>query len=417
MKVSLKFVSDSGRVEEIKTKIINKGIDLENHLKEFLNVFLVGANINSKLDESRWEIGTENLEEKFTSMISCFRDFYEDKRIGSLFRNKEVEKIMPYFEEVKKEYCENHIPRRKDIHKSLVKYFYYSEFRRMYNVVAKKKEINSGDDYSKVRTYFKHIVSLFKEMCQECLDHEQIKQCLAYINTIITQMEVLGNITEKNSSTIMIATTDFIKKNLSQEEDFARVILDIKIKKDERINYYESLYELINENVDEKEAKKRDAQDLKEKKNYFLMLTQKEQTNKMIDEYLGRNDREIALAINKLYDIYERRNNIEEHYQQEFNFNEILLKCARLLRSIGHSHLAIKIYKKLKHFQKVEDCVQEMSLEIEGEEKVQFYLDQAEYFREIGDRTVSWKYIQKAFEENTNDRQLEDILKAKRSFF
>ena len=41
----------------------------------------------------------------------------------------------------------------------------------------------------------------------------------------------------------------------------------------------------------------------------------------------------------------------------------------------------------------------------------------AEYFRDIGDKNLSWKYIQKAFEENQNEAFLEKILKAKSSFF
>ena len=211
-------------------------------------------------------------------------------------------------------------------------------------------------------------------------------------------MEIFNKI-ERNATTIFIAITDYIKKKLFLDENFAKVVLAIEIK-DEDIEYYDSLLELINDNVDEKEAKKKDAQELKAKKNYCLMLIQKKQAKKMIEKYLGKNDKEVAIAISKLYDIYERRNNIEEHYQIEFKFKSILLQCARLLRSIGGSNLAIKIYKKLKHFRKVEDCLQEMSLDFEGQEKVELYLEYAEYFKNIGDRTLSWKYIQKAFEEN-----------------
>lgn len=150
------------------------------------------------------------------------------------------------------------------------------------------------------------------------------------------------------------------------DENFPKVVLAIQIKKDEEIEYYDSLLELINDNVDEKEAKKKDAQELKGKKNYWMMVIQQEQAKKMIEKYLGRNDKEVAIAVSKLYDIYERRNNIEEHYREDFKFKEILLKCARLLRAIGSSDLAIKIYKKLKHFRKVEDCLQEISIGLEG---------------------------------------------------
>ena len=142
-----------------------------------------------------------------------------------------------------------------------------------------------------------------------------IKKCLTYILKIILQMQTLNSI-QKSSTTIFNAIIDHIKKNLFLEEDFARVVLDIPKKKDEEISYYESLLELIHDNVDEKEVKKKDAQEVKAKKNYYVMFIQHEQTKKMIKKYLGKNDKEIANAIYKLFDIYDRRNNIEEHYQK-----------------------------------------------------------------------------------------------------
>ena len=91
------------------------------------------------------------------------------------------------------------------------------------------------------------------------------------------------------------------------------------------------------------------------------------------------------------------------------------MKCARLLRSIGKSDLAATIYMKLKHYYKVEDCLQEMSLDVDGEEKVDLYLEYALYFRRIGDSNLSWKYIQKAME--INEEYLDKVLKAKNAFF
>ena len=40
------------------------------------------------------------------------------------------------------------------------------------------------------------------------------------------------------------------------------------------------------------------------------------ETQKLIDLYLGRNDKQIALAILRLYDIYDRSNLIEEKYKK-----------------------------------------------------------------------------------------------------
>lgn len=70
---------------------------------------------------------------------------------------------------------------------------------------------------------------------------------------------------------------------------------------------------------------------------------------------------------------------------------------------------------KLKHYYKVEDCLQEMSLDVDGEEKVDLYLEYALYFRRIGDSNLSWKYIQKAME--INEEYLDKVLKAKNAFF
>ena len=101
-------------------------------------------------------------------MKECFHDFCVENKVRELFSNEEVEKIMPYFEKVKLVYCENHVPRKKKIHKNLAKYFFYSEFRRMYKEISMKKEINSTENFSKVRTYFSHIISLFKDLYEDC---------------------------------------------------------------------------------------------------------------------------------------------------------------------------------------------------------------------------------------------------------
>ena len=55
----------NGLKEKIGTMITEKGITFEKHLKEFVDIFLAAANVNSKLDESRYDEGCEHLQEKF----------------------------------------------------------------------------------------------------------------------------------------------------------------------------------------------------------------------------------------------------------------------------------------------------------------------------------------------------------------
>lgn len=145
------------------------------------------------------------------------------------------------------------------------------------------------------------------------------------------------------------------------------------------------------------------------------MKINKKQTDLLIEKYIGRNDKQIAKAILRLYNIYEMKDQVEEKYRKEFNFNQILLECARLLRSIGRPDLAIKIYKKMKHCNKVADCVQEIILlEDSKDKKIDILLEYSTYFCEMGDQNLSWKYIQKANE--IHEKPNMKVLRAKKEF-
>ena len=85
-----------------------------------------------------------------------------------------------------------------------------------------------------------------------------------------------------------------------------------------------------------------------QKANEIIVFQQKVEMNKansLINSAEAKKNKKVAVkAIIGLFNVWKHRKlNLEE-----INFDQILQKCAKSLKQIGHPELAIEIYKEMK---------------------------------------------------------------------